>query len=67
MREGAWKLVLNRRGEARGLWRLDPSGIEHDAAEALSEPDYDSRVTAMTQRFAELRAAPRTAPASPQP
>lgn len=66
LREGEWKLVLDREGKAGELFKLDGTGAEPSARETLSVGDYALRQAAMESRFAQLRAATRTAPPAHQ-
>lgn len=62
LREGEWKLLLDRDGKAGELLRVDAAGGEASARQTLSVAAYAHRQKVMERRFAELQAAPRTAP-----
>ena len=66
LREGEWKLVLDGEGDPAKLFQVAADGKERWAQEVLSASDYAARTESMAHRFAELRAAPRTAP-TPEP
>jgi len=62
LREGEWKLVTDRAGNALDLLQVDPAGLERDACEVLAPAACRSRREAMEDRLASLRSSVRTAP-----